>query len=207
MERRGALLSWLAVVVFITLSPLGMAQELDEGIRLYNEGKYEDAERVLRPLAERESSNAQVHYYLGLAFLEMGRLAEAESQLNQASEENLAPGRLKVGQARVALKKGATDRAITLLNEAQAADSENAELYHYRGIARASKQDYAAAAADLEKAIELDPSSAESHYYAGMVYGRLKRTDRMVNHYQMFLRLAPNSPEAPKVQSLLRSVR
>jgi Flp pilus assembly protein TadD len=113
----------------------------------------------------------------------------------------------KLAEAREALKAGQPDRAITLLNEAQTADPNNWEIYHVRGIAHAGKESFAPAAADLEKAVELNPSDAQSHYYAGMVYGRLGQTDKMINHYEAFLRLAPDSPEAPKVQSLLRSVR
>lgn len=207
MVRRTMVVIGAALVLAVLTSAFGMAQDLDEAIGLFNEGKYAEAERILRPLTEGETANPRAHYYLGLSLLEMDRLEEAESQLNRASQNNLAPDMLKVGQARVALKKGETNRAITLLNEAQATGSDNPDIYHYRGIAKASRQDYAGAAADLEKAIEIDPSRAQSHYYAGMVYGRLRRTDQMVNHYQMFLRLAPNSPEAPKVQSLLRSVR
>jgi len=207
MKTRTVFLGLLAFSLALGLPPFGLAQNLEEGIRLYDEGRFEDAERILGPLSEQEDTNPEVHYYRGLTLLEMGRMAEAETQLDQASREGLAPDRLKVGQARVALKKGETDRAIVLLNEAQEANSASAAIFHYRGIAQASKQDFTAAAADLEKAVELDPSNAQSHYYAGMVYGRLRRTDRMVNHYQMFLKLAPNSPEAPKVQSLLRSVR
>ena len=207
MRRWKSLLNLSAFCLVVGLSPFGFAQELDEGIQLYNQGKFEDAERILRPLSEQEDLNPEVHYYRAMTLLELSRLPDAESQLDQAAQENLAPGMLKVGQARIALKKGETDRAIVLLNEAQQADDDNAAVFHYRGIAQASKQNFTAAAADLERAAELDPSNAQSHYYAGMVYGRLRKTDQMVNHYQMFLRLAPNSPEAPKVQSLLRSVR
>jgi len=113
----------------------------------------------------------------------------------------------KITEAREALKKGETDRAITLLNEVIAADPNNAEAYHFRGVAHAGKENFPAAAADLEKAIELNPGDAQSHYFAGMVYGRLNQTDKMVDHYEAFLRLSPESPEAAKVQSLLRSVR
>jgi len=127
-----------------------------------------------------------------------------EAEPAQASPQVSAP---KIAEAREALKNGETDRAIALLNEAQTADPNNWEVFHLRGVAHAGKQNFAAAATDLEKAIELNPNDAMNHYYAGMVYGRLNQTDKMVNHYETFLRLAPDSPDAPKVQSLLRSVR
>ena len=83
----------------------------------------------------------------------------------------------------------------------------NPAIYHYRGIAKTSRGDYQSAVLDLEKALDLDPSHGYSHYYLGMVYSRLRRPDKMVDHYQSFLKLEPNAPEAARVQSLLRSVR
>jgi tetratricopeptide (TPR) repeat protein len=120
------------------------------------------------------------------------------------SEEEVVS--VKIAEAREALKKGEIERAISLLNEALSANHGNAEIYFFRGFALASQENFAAAAPDFEKAIELDPANAQNHYYAGMVYGRLRMTDLMVFHYRKFLELAPNALEAPMVQSFLRSV-
>jgi Flp pilus assembly protein TadD len=136
-------------------------------------------------------------------------LAAASISLNvrEAQAQSPEAAAAKLAEARDSLSKGETDRAIALLTEAQAADPNNAEVYHFRGVAYAAKENFPAAATDLEKAIELNPANAQSHYYAGMVYGRLGQTDKMVNHFETFLRLAPDAPEAARVQSLLRSVR
>ena len=77
----------------------------------------------------------------------------------------------------------------------------------YRGQLALAQKNYKAAAADLEKAIELDPDNAHAHYYAGLAYNGLKRPDQMVKQFQVFLRMAPNAPEAAKVRSVLRAVR
>ena len=66
--------------------------------------------------------------------------------------------------------------------------------------------DNAAAIDDLEKAMAKNPGNAYAHYYAGVAYNGLKRTDKMVEHFQHFLRLAPRAPEAKKIQSVLRAV-
>ena len=202
VRRIGSTLAALFVMGFFA-----QAQESEPGIQLYQEKKFEEAEKALREASNRDPDNPRAHYYLGLTLLELERLEEAESEMDRAAQSGLPADEAKVGLARVVMKAGNTERALALLNEAQKANSDNPEVYHYRGIAQASRQDFASAAADLEKALELDPSNAYSHYYAGMVYSRLKRTDKMINHFQMFLKLAPKAPEAPKVQSLLRSAR
>lgn len=185
-------------------------RQLEEGIRLYRQEQYSEAETVLRRFLAENPENVRGQAYLGLVLLELERWDEAEAQLTRARqtapmESTLAE--IGIGLARVALKRGDTDRAIDHLNQAARLAPEDPDVYHYRGIARTSRGDYPAALQDLEKAIELDPSHAYSHYYLGTIYSRLRRPDRMVDHFQMFLKLAPDAPEAARVRTLLRTVR
>ncbi len=198
--------SWIVFAALILMG-FAQAQELDEGIQLYKEKKFEEAEKILRQVSQKEPENPGAHYHLGLTLLELERLEEAESEMDQAAQLGLPTDEAKVGLARVVMKKGNRARALTLLNEAAEEKADNPDVYHYRGIVQASRQDFVSSAADLEKAIQLDPSNAYNYYYAGMAYSRLRRPDKMVNNFQMFLKLAPNAPEARKIQSLLRSVR
>jgi Tfp pilus assembly protein PilF len=62
------------------------------------------------------------------------------------------------------------------------------------------------AEAELNEAIKRDPKHAYAHYYMGMAQSKLKRPDRMVMEYEMFLQLAPQAPEAARVRALLRSI-
>jgi len=48
---------------------------------------------------------------------------------------------------------------------------------------------------------------AYAHYEAGMAYYKAKRVDRMAVYFENFLKLAPNAPEKPAVQSIMRTVR
>jgi tetratricopeptide (TPR) repeat protein len=99
------------------------------------------------------------------------------------------------------------DPALATLQEAEALNSENADVYLNRGLIHASRQNFPAAVADLEKSLQLNPHNARAHYYAGIAYNRTGRPDKMVEHFQIFLKQAPNSPDATKVRSMMRSVR
>jgi tetratricopeptide (TPR) repeat protein len=105
------------------------------------------------------------------------------------------------------LQRQQHDQAMALLNEAHAANAENPEVYLYRGIAHANRGQFNEAVRDLDKAVQLKPNEAKAHYYAGLAYNGIKRPDKMVEHFQMFLKLAPDAPEAARVRSLLRNVR
>ena len=43
--------------------------------------------------------------------------------------------------------------------------------------------------------------------YAGLSYNALKRPDKMIDHFQKFMKLAAKAPEADRVQSILRATR
>ena len=182
------------------------AQDLNQGVQLYESRKYADAERVLRQVAGAEPENAEVRQYLGLALLEQNKLSEAESALQKAIE--LAPDleRAKLGLVRVYIQQKQIDKAQAALDGANISE-DTPDLPLYRGMINVSKGNHKAAAADLETAIQRKPDNAYAHYYAGLAYNGLKRPDKMVERFETFLRLAPDAPEAAKVRSLLRSVR
>ena len=78
--------------------------------------------------------------------------------------------------------------------------------YHL-GVTLAETKDYAGAVVAFDKAMKLDPAFAYTYYYAGYSQYQLKRVDRMANHFERFLKLAPNAPERPAIQALMRSIR
>jgi len=105
------------------------------------------------------------------------------------------------------MEQGQLEKADAALNEAQEIDSNNADLYYYRGMLAAHRKDYTAAVDGFEKAVALKPDYAYAHYHAGLAYNLLKRPDKMVGHFQEFLKLAPSARESEKIRTVLRSVR
>ena len=75
------------------------------------------------------------------------------------------------------------------------------------GLAHLSRDAPADAAAALDRSAAADPSLAYAYYYAGLAYQRLNRTDLMANRFDMFLRLAPDAPQRPEVQSVMSTIR
>ena len=69
------------------------------------------------------------------------------------------------------------------------------------------RKNYESAIPDLETALERDPNNVYAHYYLGLAYSGAKRPDKMVNHFEIFLKQLPDSPESKRVKSFLKSVR
>lgn len=183
------------------------AVDLDRAANLIRGAKFADAERELQSAVEAEPGNARAHQLLGVARLQLGKTKEAEAELTEAAKLSPESADVKVAMARLHIEQKQFEKAQKALDEAKEIDSGVADLALYRGALQLARKNYKVAAEELESAIERDAENAYAHYYAGLAYSGLKKPDKMVNHFQSFLRLAPDAPEAGRVQSLLRSVR
>lgn len=199
-------LSIAMVAVALGASP-GLAQDVDRGVELYQARKYEDAEKVLRAAAEKEPENGRVHYYLGLTLLERKKPQEAEEALKKARDVSPGDVNVLVALARSYTVQRRFDQAEETLKQAAELDAGNAGLLLERGKLQLARKRYQDAVQDLEQAIEREPGNAYAHYYAGLAYNGLRRRDKALHHFDLFLRLAPDAPEAPQVRSLLAALR
>jgi lipoprotein NlpI len=81
------------------------------------------------------------------------------------------------------------------------------EAHYQRGLVFMARNDFGNAVDAFTKATTLDPNFASAYYYAGLANYRVKRIDLMGNNFNTFVKLAPNAPERPEVESILRTVR
>ena len=206
----------LSILAFLTLfCGIGALAEsdtdLEKGVELYQARKFDEAVVRLKRAVESDPSDVASRYHLGLALVELKQYAEAESQLKQAAELRAEAGPRKdqilAGVAQAYMGQGRLEEAERTIREALEARPDSAEANLALGKLHLHRKNYAEAAKALDKAIELNPKDPYAHYYAGIAYSNIGRQDRMVNEFQMFLKMAPDAPEAAKVRSLLRGVR
>jgi tetratricopeptide (TPR) repeat protein len=84
------------------------------------------------------------------------------------------------------------DRAIESYDQAIQSDPKNAEGYHSRGVAYASKRDYDRAIQDFDQAIRLDPRNARGYGNRGIVYRDKRDYDRAILDFDQVIRLDPS---------------
>jgi tetratricopeptide (TPR) repeat protein len=147
-------------------------------------------------------------YSEGKAHLEAKRYAEAESafrQILEADPETASKG--YEGLALVDIARKGYDAALENAKKAVELNGESAEAHYALGLAFAYKQDFKNAAPSLERALALNPENAYAHYQLGLVQYRLKRYDQTIIHFEKFLELKPDAPEATQVRSILKTVR
>lgn len=204
---------WLVPALAAALAiPLARASafdhsDLDRGIELFEAGKYRDAEPLLSAAAKADPENARAHEFLGRVRLELRKFNEAQTELSKADALSPNNGTVQIALARVYLEQKQLDKAEKAANRAAELSDSDPDVPLYRGAIAVARRDYKTGAALLEEAIGKKPDAAYAHYYAGLAYNGLRQPDKMVEHFRSFLKLAPDAPEAAKVESLLRATR
>lgn len=200
----------IALLLFV-LPMCVLGADLQKGVDLYEARRFGEAAAALRGVLEEAPGNAAARYYLALALMELKEYAAAAEQFKlaeeQGPEDKPRRDQIRAGLAQVYTEQKKYDEAQLLINEALKENENSAEAHFALGKLRVHRRDFAGAAPSLERTIELDPGNAYAYYYAGIAYSNLRRPDRMINRFQVFLKLAPDAPEADRVRSLLRSAR
>ena len=172
----------------------------DEVRKLFESGKYQE-------VVERTSSESapESRFLKALAHRKLDQNDEAKQAFRQLAEAGDAWR--AVGESGIALVDGNADEAVNAARTAVERDADLAQAQFLLGQALDAKGENAPAAEAFAKAAERSPQMAYAHYQAGMSFYKAKRIDKMAVYFENFLRLAPNAPERPAVQSIMKTVR
>lgn len=191
-----------ASLLFFTVTfGVAVGADLERGRSLYLESKHDEAAAELQQVVRDQGGNSAAHRLLGLALIESGKTDEAVQHINRAREiEDSPENRLALVRLLVAQKK--YDEA-----EATLKDAKGDEFLYVRGLVHLHRNRHREAAEDLEAFLKDHPKHAYAHYYAGLAWSKAGKPDRMLTHFQQFVQMKPNSPEARKVRAVLRTGR
>jgi tetratricopeptide (TPR) repeat protein len=177
------------------------AADVSKGRELYLQGKYDEAADELRRAVEENGENAAAQRMLGMVLLEQDKAGEAEKYVRRAAEMDTS-GDSRIALARLYVAQKQYDKAHEALTDASGEDLE-----YVRGLLHFQKREHQQAADDLEAYLAKHPEHPYAHYYAGLAYNGLRKPDRMLSHFEKFLQLKPDAPEARKVRAVLKTGR
>jgi tetratricopeptide (TPR) repeat protein len=131
--------------------------DLEAGIRLFEQGQYAQAEATLRNAAGPEASA-----YLAASLAKQKKYGEAEGPANAALEANATHpvAVAALGEALVGLKKH--DEAIARLSAAIKAKPDLAYAFYWRGQAYYGKKQHDRTVEDFEAFLRLAPKAPEA---------------------------------------------
>jgi tetratricopeptide (TPR) repeat protein len=150
------------------------------GVARYGQRRFEDAVALFLQVIQIDPTIDQPYVFLGRVLDQAGpHLSEITKDYESWAEKNPQNAKAPLLLAKALLAANAHDpKAEGLLRRSIALDANNWESHYELGVLLAGKHEYAAAAAELTRSIELDPKRAVTHYHLARVYDRLGEPDR-----------------------------
>jgi tetratricopeptide (TPR) repeat protein len=156
--------------------------------------------------AAAESDNPESTYLAAEAAIKMDNQSGAEERYSRLRDTGDDAWKA-IGESGAKLLAGDVDGAMDAANRAVDANGENPYAHYQLGLAASKQGNHKRATEAFTRATELKSDFAYAHLYAGQSAQRLKQTAKMAEHFQYFVRLAPEAPERQAVQAILRSLR
>ena len=196
----------IAVALALTVGQTPPPLTITAARQLYDAGKYQEVVAEVDARAV-DTSRARLQYLAAQSYDKLKNSAAARRSYERLVESGGETAWSAIGKSAIQVMDQKLDAALTSANDAVRLGASVPESHYQRGIVLMTKKDYPAAAEAFAKSTQLDPAYGSAFYYAGLAYYRAGRIDLMTNNFEKFVKLAPNAPERPEVESILRTVR
>ena len=190
-----------ATTLLVLFPTMLLAQDAGELQRQFEAGQFQQVAGAASP-----DSPPDVLYLAAQSQQKMGANDQAAQTYARLAERPAGDPWHFIGLSGRQLVEGDIAGAIGAAQQAVAAGDLPAAHFQL-GLALARQQQWADAAAAFDAASDRQPNNAYAHYYGGMMHYRANRPDRMAIHFEQFLKLAPQAPEQPEVQSIMRTLQ
>ena len=191
-----ALTVWILPVSGVNVSAEEQKPEVQ---RLFQSGDYEQVVE-----ASKDGDPAST-YLAAQALIKLNRMDGVASAFERLKGNG--PAWSLVAESGEALAASDTGRAVELARKATESDDDNPYAFYQLGLAASKANDWGTAASAFTKTISLKPDLAYAHYYAALVHQRQRQLPQAADHFEAFLRLAPEAPERQAVQAIMRSLK
>jgi tetratricopeptide (TPR) repeat protein len=167
--------------------------------RLFQSGSYEQA------VEAAQNGDPASTYLAAQALMKLDRSDRAGEEFNRL---NAGPDVWRlIGSSGTALLANNAGEAVALAHKAVDADGGNPFAHYQLGLSASKANDWGTAVPAFTRAVELKPDFAYAHYYAALAYQRQRNLPKTAQHFDAFLRLAPDAPERGAVMAILRTIK
>lgn len=181
-------------------SSVAATEQKPEVQRLFQSGAYEQAVE-----AARDGDPAST-YLAAQSLIRLERNDQAVAEMTRLRASDQPSWRL-VGESGEALIANDAGSAVELARRATDADGDNPFAFYQLGLAASKAGDWGTADAALQRTVQLKPDFAYAHYYAALVHQRQRQLPKAAEHFDAFLRLAPDAPERSAVLAIMRTLK
>ena len=180
---------------FLDRYPKKAVSYFEKGTEALKRKKNEEAVKHFRNALELAPTFYEAHNQLGLAYKQLGRLDDAESEFLTAHKLNSTNVDPLLSLTALYLDKNDPDRAVTTGEQAVKANSKSASAFFSLGIAlyKASQLDRAETA--LKRALDLAPKMAGIRLMLANVYLKLRQYDNTLDQLNRYIAENPKGDQ------------
>ncbi|MBF9224105.1 tetratricopeptide repeat protein [Hymenobacter ruricola] len=197
-----ALIAWLltcsvGVAGAQTSSPAPARDVVAEGVKLYDQGKYDEAVAKYQQALAAAPKDEVALSELALAYNALGRNAEAVDicqKLLKANPDSDAMVYVTLGNSLDALKK--PKEATRVYEQGLKRHPNSYELYFNEGVAQATSGQAPASIGSFQQAVAINPQHASSHMSLGLMQLASQARVPGILALARFLVLEPRGPRA-----------
>ncbi|MGE3276519.1 MAG: tetratricopeptide repeat protein [Vicinamibacterales bacterium] len=195
-----------AMAAAVAVAPVALAGQAQSAKTLYESGK--NAELLQAVEQQRESGGAPPEsvYLAAQAQIRTGNAEGARNELAYLRDVGDRAWQL-IAQAETARVNDDNAAAREAAEQAVEVNPTHPWTHYELGLVASDMNDYQTAAREFERTTQLRPDLAYAHYYAGQAYQRIQQLGKTAEHFQAFLKLAPQAPERVAVQAVLRTLK
>jgi len=177
------------------------------GVSLLMQARYKEALPFLQKAVQLAPQNGSYRNNLGVAQMELGDFAGAESAFRVAEESPNSDDRLSasINWGRLRTRQGRDKEAEEIFSQALARDPQSFAAMLGRAGAREAQGELEGAAEDYLAAVKLQPSSPEANLRLGLCLVTLKKTDLGRRYLQRAVELDPTGDTGARARMLLES--
>lgn len=182
------------------------------GIAYQGRGLREMAMERFQKAVSLKKDYSEAHNYIGVIYMDMGQWEKAIDSFDKALKNYLyatpALALYNSGWAYYNLQN--YDMALSRYQQALREERTSAwqpQIEKNMGLVYGKKSDWVRAKEHFEKAVTLNPSLYDAHFFLAEVYLKIKDNENAKKSFQQVIKIAPQSPFAQKSQEYLKSLR
>lgn len=164
-----------------------------EGLKAFNNGKYQEAEKLFSVAIEDDFFDAELYYMRGLSLIYQNRFADAITDLTEAIKLN--PNHADAYNSRGLCYSYLNQLKIALpdFNKAIKLDSSLAQAYINRASLYLTEEQNQKAKDDLDMALKLDPNNPELYIQRGRLNHKMGNYESAIKDFSAVIRMGMNN--------------
>lgn len=153
---RKVLLFFVFVLTFCAMSAQSLRDQLNEGVKLSGEGKYEEAIELFSKILQKQPNSATVLTRRGIAYYNSENFNNASIDLAKATSLNAENHVAWYFLGRIDIDRKSYKSAINSFDKAISYSGNSSEYFLQRGISKYQLESFDVARVDFERAVRLN---------------------------------------------------